>query len=400
MPEPKRRSLATLAVHAGTKTLESNSVPVVPPVHLSAVSYFESAYDLDRSLDGHDFVYNRITGQASALLEEAVAKLEGAQECVSYASGMAALKALLEVQELAAGDRVVMPSDGYGATRMLWKEELGRRGVELVALAMHDGQTPRLIEELKPRLVLAESITNPVLTVPELAPLVAACRRVHARFAVDATFASPILQRPVELGSDYAVQSTTKFINGHSDATGGTISGSRELIAPLKKARILNGAVLGPFEAWLTLRGLRTLAVRMRAHCENAERIAQRLVSGDLFDEVIYPGLPIHRQHRAALTNLTGGFGGLVSFRIRGADRSNCFRFLEALRLAKPAPSLGDVSTFVMHAASAGSRRMTPEERAVAGIGENLIRVSVGLEDPDEIADDLLQAIEAALDHE
>jgi cystathionine gamma-synthase len=391
----KPRRLTTLAIHAGTRLEGSRAVPVVPPVHISAVSYFDSAEDLDRSLDGHDFVYGRVSAQSSALLEQTVSALEGAEACVAYASGMAALRAVLEAQGLREGDRAVMPSDGYGASRFLYKNELAARGVELIGLPLCSPDAPERIRELRPKFVLAESITNPLLSVADIPALAQACRAVGAVLAVDATFPSPVLQRPIELGADYSVQSTTKWINGHSDATGGTVSGTSARIEPLKVARISTGAILGPFEAWLTLRGIRTLPVRMRAHCENAKRVAERLVESARLERVIYPGLPGDPNHERAKRMLEGGaFGGLLAFEIRGADRAASFRFLDALRLAKPAPSLGDVTTFVMHAASASARRHTPEERAAAGIRENLIRVSVGLEDPDEIADDLLQAIE------
>lgn len=370
---------------------------MVPPVQVSAVSYFDSAEDLDRSLDGHDFVYGRIASETAARLEDAVAVLEGAEDCVAYGSGMAALKALLEVQGLRSGDRVVMPLDGYGATRLQFKTWLDERGVELVPLALAAPDAPAQVVRARPKLVLAESLTNPLLAVCDVGAIAKACKEIGARFAVDATFASPALQQPVRLGADYSVQSTTKWINGHSDAIGGTVAGARALIAPMKKERILGGAILGPFEAWLTLRGLRTLPVRMRAHCEHALALAHALAGSPLLERVLYPGLPDDPQRAVASKALHGGFGGLVAFEIRGADRATCFRFLEALRLARPAPSLGDVTTLVMHAASASARRMTAEEREAAGIRENLIRVSVGLENPADIAADLLSAVRTAM---
>ncbi|HYX93403.1 MAG TPA: aminotransferase class I/II-fold pyridoxal phosphate-dependent enzyme [Myxococcaceae bacterium] len=393
----RRKRLETIAIHAGTRLEGSRSVPVVSPVHVSAVSYFDSAEELDRSLDGQDFVYSRINAQSAWLLEQAVAALEGAEDCAAYASGMAALKAVLDAQEFKSGDRAVMTSDGYGATRLLYKTELAARGVELVAIPLCAAEAPGRIRELRPRFVLAESVTNPLLSVADVPALAEACRDVGASLAVDATFPSPILQRPLALGADYSIHSTTKWINGHSDATGGVVSGNRARLAALKKARISTGAILGPFEAWLTLRGVRTLPVRMRAHSHNAMRIAERLADSDLLERVYYPGLPGDPNHAVARRMLEGGFGGMIAFEIRGADRSRCFRFLEVVRLAKPAPSLGDVTTLVMHAASASARRMTPDERAAAGIRENLIRVSVGLEDPDDIADDLLEAVEKAM---
>jgi cystathionine gamma-synthase len=242
--------------------------------------------------------------------------------------------------------------------------------------------------------VLAESISNPLLRVPDIRALAKACKDVGAVFVVDATFPSPVGQRSLELGADYAVQSTSKWLNGHSDALGGTVSGSHSRMAPLRSARVLAGDVLGPFEAWLTLRGLRTLPVRMKAHAEHAAHVARRLSDSPLLERVIYPGLPSHPDHAVARELLVGGGGPMVAFEIKGAGRPECMRFLEALQVCKPGPSLGDVATLVMHAASASARRMTPEERAAAGIQENLIRVSVGLEDPDDLVEDLLGAVE------
>ncbi|OJT21091.1 aminotransferase class I/II-fold pyridoxal phosphate-dependent enzyme [Archangium violaceum] len=387
----------TVAVHAGSQLKGSKSQPVVPPIHVSAVSFFDSSDELDEALDGKDYVYSRIAAPNAALLEEAVAALEGAEASVAYASGMAALKAVFEAQNLKAGDVVVMSSDGYGVTRSLYKNLAARAGVRIEALMLTDAAAPERIVALRPKLVLAESVTNPLLRVPDIRALARASREVGAALAVDATFPSPYGQRACELGADYAIQSTTKWLNGHSDALGGSVSGTREKLAPLRAARLLGGEVLGPFEAWLTLRGVRTLPIRMKAHCEHAAHVAKRLSESPLIERVHYPGLPGHPDHAVAKQVLEGGFGGMVAFDIKGAGRPDCFRFLEAVKLARAAPSLGDVCTLVMHAASASARRMTPEERQAAGIGESLIRVSVGLEDPDDIADDLLAAVSEAM---
>ncbi|MBJ6765359.1 PLP-dependent transferase [Myxococcaceae bacterium JPH2] len=383
----------TLAVHAGSRLTGSKAVPVAPPVFPAAVNWFDSSEDLSDALDGKDFAYARISAPNASLLEEAVAALEGAEACVAYASGMAALRSVFDAQAWRPGDRLVMPADGYGVTRLLYKNLCARLGVELHALLLTDAQAPARIRELRPRMVLAESITNPLLRVPDLRALSHACVDVDAAFVVDATFPSPHGQRALSLGADYAVQSTSKWLNGHSDALGGTVSGSLSRMAPLRAARILAGDVLGPFEAWLTLRGLRTLPVRMKAHAEHAAHVARRLEGSALLERVIYPGLTSHPDHAVARELLDGGFGPMVAFEIKGAGRPEGDRFLEALRICKPGPSLGDVGTLVMHAASASARRMTPEEREAAGIRESLIRVSVGLEDPDDVADDLLQAV-------
>jgi cystathionine gamma-synthase len=389
------RKPATLAIHAGSRLPESSAVPITPAIHTAAVSWFDSSDDLDAALDGKDFVYTRIRGENPVLLEEAVAALENAEASAVFGSGMAALRAVFDAQGLSPGDRVVLPVDGYGATRALFKRLADQQKVELHPLKLSDRSAVERIAAIRPRLVLAESMTNPLLAVPDLPALARAAHATGAAFVVDGTFTSPVLQQTLAQGADYALHSTTKWINGHSDATGGVVSGSHARIDPLRGARVLEGALLGPFEAWLTLRGIRTLPVRMAAHSAHALHVARRLREDARIARVLYPGLPDHPDHAIARTLLSGGFGGMVAFEIAGAGRPESFRFLESVRLCRPAPSLGDVTTLVMHAASASARRLTPEERAMAGIGENLIRVSVGLEDPDDIAEDLLQALQA-----
>jgi cystathionine gamma-synthase len=386
----------TLAIHAGSRLRDSRTVDLVAPLHLSAVGWFDSAEDLDASLDGKDFVYSRIRGQNAVLLEEAVAALEGAEAAAVFGSGMAALRALWDAQGLQAGDRAVLPADGYGATRALYKVLAARSAVELHPLLLASPEASARIRELRPRFVLAESVTNPLLSVPDLPTLARAAHDVGAAFAVDGTFSSPVLQQTLAQGADYALQSSTKWMNGHSDATGGSVAGSTERIQPLLAARVLEGAILGPFEAWLTLRGLRTLPVRMRAHSANALSVARRLAEDARVTRVLYPGLANHPQHPVAKALLPRGFGGMLAFEIAGGGRAEVFRFLERVQLARPAPTLGDVATLVMHPASAAARRMTAEERAAAGITENLVRVSVGLEDAEDIVEDLLQAVAAA----
>jgi cystathionine beta-lyase/cystathionine gamma-synthase len=389
------RKPATDAIHAGSRLPDSSAIPITPAIHTAAVSWFDSSEELDSALDGNDFVYTRIRGENPVLLEEAVAALEGAESSAVFGSGMAALRAVFDAQGLSPGDRVVLPVDGYGATRALFKRLADQHKVELFPLKLSDPSSLERFVAIRPKLVLAESMTNPLLAVPDLPSIAHAAHAAGAVLLADGTFTSPAIQRTLSQGADYALHSTTKWINGHSDATGGVVSGSRARIEPLRGARVLEGALLGPFEAWLTLRGLRTLPIRMAAHSTHALHVARRLREDRRIARVLYPGLPDHPDHSTARALFQGGFGGMVAFEIAGAKRTESFRFLEALKLCRPAPSLGDVTTLVMHAASASARRLTPEERATAGIGENLIRVSVGLEDPDDIAEDLLQALQA-----
>jgi cystathionine gamma-synthase len=389
----------TAAIVAGSRLPTTASHPISAPVFNSAVGWFEDSELLDASLDGKDFVYSRIAAPNAGLLEQAIAALEGAEDCAVFASGMAALRAVFDAAGLKAGDRVVVPGDGYGATRALFSGLAAERGIELVALMFADPASLEPLKQSRAKLVLVESVTNPLVSVPDLPLVCAAAHQTGAIVAVDATFPSPVGQRALAHGADYAIQSTTKWINGHSDALGGSVCGSRARIAALKAARTLRGDVIGPFEAWLTLRGVRTLPLRMKAHGAHAMHLATRLAASNEVSNVRYPGLASHPQHaiaRRVLQTEEAGFGGMLTFELPRGGRRESFKFLEALRLARPAPSLGDVATLVMHAASAASRRLNDAERAAAGISEGLIRVSVGLEDPDEIAADLLQAARAA----
>ncbi len=389
----------TAAIVAGSRLPPTRSQPTSAPLYSAAVSYFDDADALDQSFEGRDFVYSRIAAPNAQLLEEAIAALEGAAACAVYASGMAALRAVFDAQGLKAGDKVVLPGDGYGATRALYSQLCVERGVRLVPVMLAEAGAGAVLKQVRPQFVLIESVTNPLVSVPDLPALCDAAHGAGAVVAVDGTFPSPMGQRALKLGADYAVQSTTKWINGHSDALGGSVSGSVERIALLKAARVLRGDVLGPFEAWLTLRGVRTLPLRMKAHSANALQVAMALVASGKVENVRYPGLASHPHHaiaRKVLDIETAGFGGMLTFEIPGATRAVAFKFLESVKLARPAPSLGDVATLVMHAATAAARRLTPEERLAAGIGEGLIRVSVGLEDPEDLTADLLQAVNAA----
>jgi len=389
----------TLAVTAGALA-PTAALPVAGPLHLSAVSFYADADALDASLDGSGYSYGRIRAPNAEALEQALAALEGAEACVAYASGMAALRALWDSLSLKAGDVAMVPADGYGASLALLKRLAAERSVTLRLQSFTAPDVAAHLAEAKPKLVFLESVTNPLLSVPDLPTLCAEAHAAGATVAVDATFCSPLGQRPLSHGADLVLHSTTKWINGHSDALGGVVSGARARIEPMRAARILTGELLGPFEAYLTLRGVRTLPVRMKAHGENALALARALEASGRVTAVRYPGLPSHPQHSVARRVLdveSAGFGGLLAFELPKGGRAEAFRFLESVKLARPAPSLGDVATLVMHAASASARRMTADERERAGISERLIRVSVGLEDPSEIAADLLQAIDCAL---
>jgi cystathionine gamma-synthase/methionine-gamma-lyase len=255
------------------------------------------------------------------------------------------------------------------------------------------------LAEERPAAVILETISNPLLKVADLPAVIERAHAAGAEVIVDATFSTPWLCRPLEYSADYVVHSATKYLGGHGDVLGGVIATSRPRRQSLNELLKLVGSILGPHEAWLILRGLKTLPLRVQRQCENALRVAQWLEAHPAVARVNYPGLPSHPHHELA-TRLFGGrgYGGVVSFELAGGGAPAAFRFLEALRLVLPATSLGDIYSLVLYPAMSSHRSLTPEERARLGISDNLLRLSVGIEDVADIQADLDQALRAAGD--
>ena len=250
------------------------------------------------------------------------------------------------------------------------------------------------LKETKAAILLVETISNPLLKVADIPSLATLARRYDSCLLVDNTFASPYLFRPLEHGADYVIHSATKYLSGHGDVLAGVIATSTENKNRLFDLNKLTGGTLGPFEAWLALRGLKTLPLRMRQQCQNAQRVAEWLEKQPRVARVIYPGLPQHPQHALAKRLFEGkGCGGVLSFEIIGADRAKAFRFMEALQLCLPATSLGDIYSLIVHPASSSHRGLTPEERARVGIPDGLVRLSTGIESGEDILADLEQAL-------
>jgi len=250
------------------------------------------------------------------------------------------------------------------------------------------------LAETKPVALLAETISNPLIKVANVPALAELAHRYGAQLLIDNTFASPYLFNPLSHGADYVIHSATKYIGGHGDVMAGVVVTSAQNRRKLYELNKLVGSVLGPFEAWLALRGVKTLPLRMRQQCANAARIAQWLAAHQKIERVNYPGLPVHPQHGLA-HQLFGerGFGGMLSFEIAGADQAQAFRFMEALELCLPATTLGDIYTLVLHPTTTSHRTLTPEQRAQVGIRDGLVRLSAGIEDVDDIIADLEQAL-------
>jgi cystathionine gamma-synthase len=340
---------------------------------------------------GH--IYGRNTNPTVAAFEEKVRDLEGAEAATSFASGMAAISNTLFAL-LAPGDRVVSIRDTYGGTNKLFVEFLPRFNIEV---ALCDTADHGAIEEEIARgckLLYLETPTNPTVKIVAIARLAAAAHRAGATVVVDNTFATPINQRPLELGADLVVHSATKFLGGHADALGGVVCGPRDVVGRIYHFREINGACLEPMSAYLLLRGMKTLHLRVRQQNASALEVARFLQSHPRVTEVFYPGLESHPGHAIARRQMSG-FGGVLSFSLAGGFDA-VKAFLPRLRYAHRAANLGAVETIAGPPATTSHVESSPAERAAAGIPEALIRYSVGIEDTQDLIADLRQALEGA----
>jgi cystathionine gamma-synthase len=373
----------TLAIHAGQEP-DPMTGAVVPPIY--AVSTYKQ--DGVGGLRG-GYEYSRTANPTRTALEECLAALEGGNRALAFASGMAAEDCLLRTI-LRPGDHVIIPDDAYGGTYRLFARVLSEWGVTFTPAPLSDADAVRsLITERRARIVWAETPTNPLLNIADIPALADIAHEAGALLVIDNTFASPYLQRPLELGADVVVHSTTKYIGGHSDVVGGAIVvRDNDLGERLAFTQNATGAVAGPFDAWLTLRGAKTLAIRMDRHCSNAELIADMLASHPAVSQVYYPGLPEHPGHKIASSQMRA-FGGMVSFRVAaGPDaaadvcaRTKIFTLGESLGGVE---SLIELPARMTHQSVSGSELEVPAD---------LIRLSVGIESADDLLHDLRQAL-------
>lgn len=385
MPLPG--SLATLAIHAGQPPDPATGA-VIPPIY--QVSTFRQ--DGVGGMRG-GYEYSRSANPTRTALETCLAALEGGRSGHAYASGLAAEAALIRAV-CRPGDHVVIPADAYGGTFRLLDAILGRWNVAYTAVGFTDPAAVRAALRPSTRLVLCESPTNPTLSIIDLADLAGITREAGIPLAVDNTLASPALQRPLEYGADIVVHSTSKYLGGHSDVVGGAlVVTDDELAERLRFDQAAEGAIAGPFDCWLTLRGIKTLPVRMRQHCDNAERIAAMLARHPRVSHVYYPGLPEHPGHELASKQMARP-GGMVSFRVAGGPetaRAVCAR----TELFSLAVSLGGVESLIGYPAA--MTHSSTSDTAFA-VPDDLIRLSVGIEDADDLTADLQQALDTAID--
>ena len=369
------------------------------PIHLSTTFAHENVEQTDRVLGGEEpgYSYARYGNPTVTAFEEAIASLEGGGRAFAFASGMAAMHAALMAAEVGNGATVLAAEQLYGSTATLLVQVFGAGGAETRFVdACNLSAVEKKVEELRPRAVVIETISNPLLRVADVPRIAEITRAAGSTLIVDATFATPYLQRPLELGADIVVHSATKYLSGHGDLTAGLVVADAPYDGALGEIRKLVGGIMAPFEAWLALRGLKTLPLRMERQCENASEIAARLANHPKIAKVNYPAAKDHPDNEVARRVLSGA-GGLVSFELAvdpEGGREAAFRFLNALELCVKAPSLGDVYTLAIHPATSSHRELSPSRRERLGVGENLIRLSVGIEHPEDIGADLEQALE------
>jgi cystathionine beta-lyase/cystathionine gamma-synthase len=356
---------------------------------------YESLDELDSIFAGEQdgWVYTRYGNPTVAAFEAAVADLEGGEAAFATASGMAAIHLAL-LASAKHGSAIVGAIDLYGATFAMLRSlfpELGIR-VELVDSADLE-QVEAALDKIRPSALIVETISNPLLKVSDVPALSNLCKKYNSQLLVDNTFATPCIFNPLQHGADYSLHSATKYLGGHGDVLGGVIVTSFENRQKLHDLNKMIGCVLGPFEAWLALRGLKTLPLRFKKQSENAVELVRWLSSHPRVNRVMYPGISDHPQHMLASGLFGDTFGGMLSFEIDGADRRDAFRFMERLQLIQPATTLGDVYTLILHPASTSHRGLTDEERLKVGIPEGLLRISAGIEDSQDLIIDLEQAL-------
>ncbi|MDQ7843729.1 MAG: aminotransferase class I/II-fold pyridoxal phosphate-dependent enzyme [Armatimonadota bacterium] len=388
-----RWGFTTTAVHGGAMADKHKSV--VPPLYQTATFYYDTAEEGIRL--GQEippgYVYTRWANPTTRVFEEKVALLEGAEEALATASGMAAISTAV-LTAVGRGDHAVAPQAIYQATYQLFADLLPSYGIETTLIP--DTAVASYERALRPntRLLFIETPSNPLLGITDIAGVAQLARHHGALTIADNTFATPYNQNPIALGVDVVVHSATKYLGGHHDLTAGVLAGRAAFIARAKRILRIFGATIDPFGAWLASRGLLTLGLRVERQNASAQRLAEFLAEHRKVQRVHYPGLVSHPGHALARRQMRG-FSGMLSFEVRGGYGPGV-RVLEALRVAKRATSLGGTTTLVSHPASLSSVHMPREVREAAGITDGLIRVSVGIEDPEDLLEDFQQALAAA----
>lgn len=377
-----KKGPSTKCVHSG-KTVCGRVAPVANPIFQTSTYY----YPRDESAG---YVYTRIENPTQEVAEERIAALEGAQEGLVFSSGMAAITTTV-LSLVGRGDHMIAAKDLYGNTFTFFKGELRKAGVEVTLIKSNNMNRIERYFRSNTKAIFLETPTNPLLKVIDIPSLAKKVEKKSIKIIVDNTFATPINQRPLELGADVVVHSGSKYLNGHSDVIAGLAAGKRKDIQLIKELRTTMGGCLDPHAAFLLQRGMMTLAVRMQRHNENGMQVAEFLENHKKINKVNYPGLASHPNHELA-KKMMQGFGGMLSFEVKGR-RKDANKFLKGLKLLLAAPSLGGVETLISIPAETSHSYLTRKERLSQGIRDNLVRMSVGIEDFEDIKKDLNQAL-------
>jgi cystathionine beta-lyase/cystathionine gamma-synthase len=383
---PKQARFSTVCIHAGQEPDPSTGAIITP--------IFQTSTYVQEELGKHKgYEYARTQNPTRKTLENNVAAIEGGRAAYAYASGMSATNAI--ASRLSSGDHVVVTDNTYGGTFRLFDKVMTRYGLQFSYVDTSDLAAVERAMTPRTKLVFIETPTNPVLRLTDIAAVAQIAHKGGAILAVDNTFASPCLQKPLALGADLVMHSATKYLGGHSDSVGGVVVAQRdEDIEWLKFIQNSAGAILSPFDSWLVLRGTKTLPLRMAQHTANGLALAQYLETHPKVTKVIYPGLASHPQHALAKKQMPNGCGGMLSFEVASFEKARAV--LNRFRLMSLAESLGGVETLVCHPATMTHASVPPERRKAIGLSDSLIRISTGVEDIEDLKEDLDQALQSA----
>ena len=383
MKLPKTARFSTVCIHAGQEPDPSTGAIITP-------IYQTSTYVQEELGKHKGYEYARTQNPTRTVLEANLAAIEGGKAAFAFASGMSATNAI--ASRLSAGDHVVVTDNTYGGTFRLFDKVMTRYGIKFTYVDTSDLRAVKGAITPETKLVFIETPTNPVLRLTDIAAVADLAHSKGAILAVDNTFASPCLQRPLALGADLVMHSTTKYLSGHSDTIGGCVVAVRdEDIEWLRFIQNSAGAILSPFDSWLVLRGTKTVALRMVQHSANGQALAEFLERHPKVTRAIYPGLSSHPQHALARRQMPNGFGGMLSFEVESFEKAR--EVLNRFKLMALAESLGGVETLVCHPATMTHASVPPERRQAIGLSDSLIRISAGIEDIDDLKSDLEQAL-------
>lgn len=385
--------IETQAIHAG-RINDEQFGSLATPLYQTSTFIFENAQQGANRFAGEEegFIYSRLGNPTTRQLEQRVAAMEGAEDAAATATGMGAVSASL-LANLSAGDHLIASKAVYGCSYALMAHQLTRWGIEVTFVDMTEPEN--VTKAIKPntKVIYLETPINPNMVVLDLQAIIAIAKQHDIISIVDNTFLTPVLQKPISLGADIVLHSATKFLNGHGDVVAGIVCGSAEMIGMIKMTVLKDiGATISPHDAWLITRGLKTLAVRMERHCQNAQRVAEFLASHSMVEEVYYPGLKSHQGYKF-IGNQMAAAGGVIAFELKG-DLDEGAAFINRMKLFSIAVSLGDAESLIQHPASMTHSPYSQEERLEAGISDTLIRISVGLENAEDLITDLTQSLE------